>query len=78
MTVTNGTIQCDTYGCQSGGLIDLPSGSVQPDRITPYDVRGWFAMEGWVVTVGPGGTQGLVDHCPLHIRACVAGLKVPA
>ncbi len=78
MTVTNGTIQCDTYGCRSAGLVNLPSGSVQPDRITPYDVRGWFAMEGWVVTIGLGGTEGLVDHCPLHNRAGVVGLKVPA
>jgi len=71
MTVDSGRIRCDVYGCQADGMIDLPTLSLEADAVTPYDVRGWFAMEGWQITVGPRGSEGLVDHCSVHSEVVV-------
>ena len=78
MTVEGGRIRCDAYGCQTEGLIDLPTLSLDASAVTPYDVRGWFAMEGWLIMLGPGGTEGLVDHCAMHQRedAAVKGAEL--
>ena len=73
MTVDSGRIRCDAYGCRAEGMIDLPTLGLETNKVTPYDVRGWFAMQGWRIAVGPGGKNEA-----LWITAqCTRGLSLP-
>ncbi len=60
------------YGCQADGLVDISTLSLEAPTITPYDVRGWFAMEGWRFVLGPGGSESLMDYCSVHQTSVLA------
>lgn len=57
-------IRCDGYGCETATIFDVRT--IAKSARYPEEIRRWFAMDGWKSGPGEGGSQGLLDFCPLH------------
>jgi hypothetical protein len=64
VTLDGTWIKCDVYGCDTAILFDVRT--IAHSAKHPDQIRRWFAMNGWNSKVGEGGSEGLVDACPLH------------
>jgi hypothetical protein len=69
VTVEADLIRCDGRGCQVEATVDIPASSLEIHPEFPYEVRRWFALLGWKSVEGQGGSDGLLDLCPLHTRS---------